>query len=356
MPSTTIDRIAGLSTAVAVKAPCRCATTANVTLEGLQTVDGVVLVANDRVLVKNQSASSENGIYVASSSAWTRALDFDGRRDAVTGTLVYVNAGSANSDSFWHVSTAGDPNPGDAMAFARSNMSLAGVSSYFQGLVGLTNGDALLGQLISDMGAADVRTAAGLVIGTNVLAPNGSGAALTGILKQGLMSVWIPADAWKPRITNGAARGTVETPSQMVVLSTLDFDQATPEFVQFPIRMPKGWNASTLTYAVRWSHAATTVNFKVAWALQILALSDDDAQDTAFGTAVQVNDTGGTTNDSYETPVSGAVTASNTPAKGDELVLQISRVAGDVTNDTLAIDARLEGVILFFTVDAADDS
>lgn len=94
MPATYEDRIRGLTTSVAKKAPCEVATTANITLSGLQTIDGVTTVAGTRVLVKSQTDSAENGIWNASASAWTRALDFDGSRDAVDGTQVYVSGGS----------------------------------------------------------------------------------------------------------------------------------------------------------------------------------------------------------------------------------------------------------------------
>jgi len=59
------------------KGSCSAATTANISLSGLQTIDGYTLLANDRVLVKNQTTSSQNGIYVASSGAWSRSLDMD---------------------------------------------------------------------------------------------------------------------------------------------------------------------------------------------------------------------------------------------------------------------------------------
>jgi hypothetical protein len=93
---TTTDRLAGLNGSVGFKAPCRVATTAAITLSGEQTIDGVAIVANDRVLVKNQASGVDNGIYIASTGAWSRALDFDGARDARNGTLVFVTSGSAN--------------------------------------------------------------------------------------------------------------------------------------------------------------------------------------------------------------------------------------------------------------------
>src|SRR6267154_3877964 len=95
-----------LTTDVAIKGPCRAATTANIVLNGLQTVDGIALAANDRVLVKNQTSGSGNGIYLASSSGWTRASDFDGNRDAVDGTLVFVRLGSSNILSLYKLTCA----------------------------------------------------------------------------------------------------------------------------------------------------------------------------------------------------------------------------------------------------------
>jgi hypothetical protein len=67
-----------------------------VTLYGEQTIDGV-LTEEDRVLLLNQNDPTTNGIYVTSETAWSRAPDFDGNDDMVTGTRVYVYAGDDNS-------------------------------------------------------------------------------------------------------------------------------------------------------------------------------------------------------------------------------------------------------------------
>lgn len=93
MTSIMIDRTDGLSSSTAVKGPCRVATTVNITLAGLQTVDGVPLAAGDRVLVKNQTAATENGIYVVDTGFWRRAKDFSGNRDVRRGTQVFVITG-----------------------------------------------------------------------------------------------------------------------------------------------------------------------------------------------------------------------------------------------------------------------
>lgn len=92
MATTFTDRVNGALGSLAFKAPVVVATTGAITISGLQTIADIAVADGDRVLVKNQTDASENGIYVASSSEWQRAKDFDGNRDAVKGTLVRDNA------------------------------------------------------------------------------------------------------------------------------------------------------------------------------------------------------------------------------------------------------------------------
>lgn len=82
------------------KPSARVATTANITLSGLQTIDGVSLNANDRVLVKNQTTSSQNGIYVAKASSWSLAQDST-QGNLTTGAYVEVEEGSTLAGSLW---------------------------------------------------------------------------------------------------------------------------------------------------------------------------------------------------------------------------------------------------------------
>lgn len=86
------------------KEPVRAASTANLTLSGAQTIDGVSVIAGDRVLVKNQSSGSANGIYVAAAGAWNRATDFDAASEVV-GAAVFVSEGTANGNSQWNMTT-----------------------------------------------------------------------------------------------------------------------------------------------------------------------------------------------------------------------------------------------------------
>lgn len=103
------------------KNPVIAATTANITLSGAQTIDGVAVIAGQRVLVKNQSTQSQNGVYVVAAGAWTRAADFDQvtPADEVNSAAVFVQGGSLQADSAW-TQTAPVASIGvDAMVFSQ---------------------------------------------------------------------------------------------------------------------------------------------------------------------------------------------------------------------------------------------
>jgi hypothetical protein len=78
------------------KAACQCGTTANITLSGLQTIDGYTTLAGDRVLVKNQTLSQFNGIYIASTTTWSRAVDMDVWAEVPGAYTVILNGGQAD--------------------------------------------------------------------------------------------------------------------------------------------------------------------------------------------------------------------------------------------------------------------
>jgi hypothetical protein len=101
---TEVDTLlAGLD----IRASVRAATTANITLSAPQTIDGISVVAGNRVLVKNQTTASENGIYVVAASAWTRAADANTSAELSSGTYCFVEEGTVNADSGWILITDG---------------------------------------------------------------------------------------------------------------------------------------------------------------------------------------------------------------------------------------------------------
>lgn len=104
------------------------ATTANIALSGLQTVDGVALAAGARVLVKNQTAAKDNGIYEVAAGGWNRSSDADTDAKVTPGLLVVVERGVANSNSAWQLVSEGPIIVGVSlqvyeMAFGRSGIT-----------------------------------------------------------------------------------------------------------------------------------------------------------------------------------------------------------------------------------------
>lgn len=527
MPSQIVERLARIANTPAYKIPVRVATTANLaSLSTLLTVDGVTLVADDRVLVKDQTNTIANGIYVASTSDWTRASDANELRDLVNGSMVLVTNGSTWALTEFRLSATNPVTPGttaltweeisseqsgsaatsaaaaaasasaaassesaaaasaaaalvseNAAELAETNAetaeaaaeaaeaaaeaaaistveNLTGTSTTaitigtgskgpfttqadknfavgrhllftsnanptthrMSGIVTAYSGTSLTvdvetfagsgsrsdwtirvdgeqgpegggapddasyvtlatatglsservltagtGVLLTDAGAGSTitvglanmaqATVKGRAAGAGTGAPSDLAAASIGAGKQ---SIWVPAAAMTPRTTNGAVVALGETTTNKVMRLSLNFDATTQEFAQFTIAAPKSWNEGTVTFQVYWSHLTTTVNFGVVWELQGLALSNDDNLEAAFGTAVEVADTGGTHDDIYISAESAAVTIAGTPAEGDLLQFQIARDPAN-GSDTMAIDAGLLGVMLFYTTTANTD-
>lgn len=114
------------------KAPALTATSANITLSGLQTINGVTLVAGDVVLVKNQSNAAENGIYVASATAWTYSVGGDTWSEYV-GAIIFVSSGSLNGTA-WYCTAQ----PGGTLGVTDMNWSNFSVASSYTAGTGLT--------------------------------------------------------------------------------------------------------------------------------------------------------------------------------------------------------------------------
>jgi len=134
---TTKLYVDSLALGISWKQPVVAATTANITLSGAQTIDTVSVVAGDRVLVKDQTAQAENGIYVAASGAWSRSPDAN-TYDEMISALVFVESGG-QAGSAWYCPIQ----PGGTLgvtAITWNNFSVGGV--YFAGTgLSLTGGD-----------------------------------------------------------------------------------------------------------------------------------------------------------------------------------------------------------------------
>ncbi|MGC3891295.1 gp53-like domain-containing protein [Pseudomonas urmiensis] len=103
-----------------VKRTVRVTTTGAIALSGVQTIDGVAVVSGDRVLVKDQTAGAQNGIYTVSAAAWVRALDMNESAECTPGHLVLVENGAANAGSIWQLSNITLPTLGTtSLVYAR---------------------------------------------------------------------------------------------------------------------------------------------------------------------------------------------------------------------------------------------
>ena len=208
-------------------------------------------------------------------------------------------------------------------------------------------------------GAGPILSATGDEANVDInLNPKGSGvlkSATAAIKIAGTETIWVPAQAMFGTTTNGADAQAVETTALKPELKVLDFDASTRENAQFAIAMPKSWNLGTVTYQVFWSPSNTNTD-NCIFGLEGVSCTEGDTADVAFGTAVEVTDAGiGTIEDVQMSAVSGAVTIGGSPADDDQTFFQLYRDAADGSDDFTG-DARVLGVKLFYTTDAANDA
>ena len=189
--------------------------------------------------------------------------------------------------------------------------------------------------------------------GSGVIQAEDSGGNVAAVKIAGKETIWVPAVAMYPNTTNGCADIAQVELSNGPEIKTLDFDKDSDENAQFSVAFPKSWNEGTVTFQAFFTADSTNTG-TVSWDLAGVAVSDDDTCNVAFGTAVAptAKAHSGTANDLDVTAESGAVTIAGTPAAGDQVFFQITR---DVSDDSLTADAKLLGIKLFFTTDAAND-
>jgi hypothetical protein len=222
------------------------------------------------------------------------------------------------------------------------------------------------GSAVNEFTIANAASGAGPILSatgdeTNVdinLNPKGSGVLKSGsaaVKVAGTETIWIPAQAMYASSTNGADAEQVETTATRPDLKVLDFDASTAQYAQFAIAMPKSWNLGTVTYQVFWSPSTTNTG-NCIFGLQGVSCTEGDTADVAFGTAIEVTDAGiGTVEDVQMTAVSSAMTIAGSPADDDQTFFQLYRDAAD-GSDSFTGEARVLGIKLFYTTDAANDA
>jgi hypothetical protein len=165
--------------------------------------------------------------------------------------------------------------------------------------------------------------------------------------------IYVPASAIYGATTSGAGLAQYESSTNKVNVKVVDFDKDSDEYACFNLPAPEYWDLGTVTAQFHWTAASGAASNTVVYAIQGLARSNDDALDTAYGTAVTVTDNLITALDEHVTAATDAITIGGTPAKGDMLYFRIYR---DVSADDLPADARLLGVRIKFSISQYSDA
>lgn len=156
----------------------------------------------------------------------------------------------------------------------------------------------------------------------------------------------------KPELTSGSEYpDQIEMASGNIAFDFLAFDKDSVErsYANFP--MPQDYTGGVLYAKFYWFHPATTVNFKVYWGINASSMDNGESMDVSQGTSKYIMDTGGVTSKLYISDLTDAITPSGSPGAGHLIHLRAFRSASDVSNDTLAVDAYLIGVMIWYPVE-----
>jgi hypothetical protein len=148
-----------------IKSPCKYATTANIILSGEQSIDGTA-TSTSRVLVKNQTTASQNGIYVTASGSWSRSTDMATASTIEGGTMVYVTDGTVNGDNLFGLTTEGTVTVGTGNQ-AWANLTVGGAN---QTLSNLTSPTSVNQDLVMQNGFA-ITNVDGVYFNTRITTP-----------------------------------------------------------------------------------------------------------------------------------------------------------------------------------------
>jgi hypothetical protein len=326
---------------------------------------GDVVLAADTVKVGDSGAAAT----LTSNGAGALTVTTGGATDLVLSTNSGTDSGTITiTDAANNDITIAPNGTGDVVLSADTTKvgdagAAAVLTSNGAGTLTVTTGGAadliLSTNSGTDSGTITITDAAN---GDITISPNGTGVAkavdaadATGAIKiAGKETIWVPASAMYPNSTNGCADLEQTELSNGPELKSLDFDKDSDEFAQFAVAFPKSWNEGTVTFQAFFT-ANTTNTGTTAWSLAGVALADDGSLNTACGSAVLPTAKAmcGTANDLAVTAESGAVTIAGSPSTDEYVFFQVSR---DVSADSLTADAKLLGIKLFFTTDAANDA
>ena len=334
--------------------------------------------ANDMGIIMERGSTGDNAIFMFDESADEFTVGTTTATNDATGNIS-ITAGTFTAATLkGNLVVADDGDVGSASATDAMQISSAGIVTFKDdilikdgGTIGVASSTSAItiastgivtlvdDLLLKDACTIGTATTAGAIAiaadGTVDLDTAGATVASAVIKTAGLETIWVPSAAMRPTVSNGCAALTeVETTAGRPDLQVLDFDKDADEAAQFSIAFPKSWNEGTITFAVYYIGLAATTG--VAFGLQGVSVGDNEEADQAYGTAVVVtDDSQGDATEVLITATSGAVTLANSPAAGDISFFRLFRDVSD-GNDDMAGDARVLGVKIFFTTNAANDA
>lgn len=181
------------------------------------------------------------------------------------------------------------------------------------------------------------------VNGNTVFRIDLNGAVNSGSLTE---TIWVPAKAMVPSLTNGASADYYETPTSLIVLNTLRFSSVREDSAQFDVLMPKSWDRGPIKYKVACSPyddpGTTTAN--TLWRLQAVAISNlDDISDPLMLANSYVKITGSDVSLMYISEESPKMTVDGSIQQGDWVTFKISRESAN-TIDNMDVASSLYGV------------
>ena len=328
------------------KQPVLCATTTNITLSGLQACDGVTPAAGDRVLVKSQSTASQNGIYLASATAWSRAPDADTWNELIS-AITFIETGSTLTGTAWYCTAQ----PGGTLGTTAVNWSNFSVAASYSAGTGLTLAANVFSITNTGVTAGAYGSASKTLTATvnaqgqlTVLAATDIAIANTQVSGLGTMST---QSASSVAITGGSINGTTIGATTAAAVNATTFTGAGTGLTGTATSLSIGGNAATATSATTATNlaggAAGSVPYQTAsGATTFLAAGTDGfvlrlaagvpTWGTDYtGTVTSVSGTGTVSGIS----LSGTVTSTGNLTLGGTLDLSAPPAIGGTTANTI---------------------
>jgi hypothetical protein len=328
------------------KQPVLCATTTNITLSGLQACDGVTPAAGDRVLVKSQTTASQNGIYLASATAWSRAPDADTWNELIS-AITFIETGSTLTGTAWYCTAQ----PGGTLGTTAVNWSNFSVAASYSAGTGLTLAANVFSITNTGVSAGAYGSASKTLTATvnaqgqlTVLAASDIAIANTQVSGLGTMSTQAASAV---AITGGTINGTTIGGTTAAAVTATTFTGAGTGLTGTATSLSIGGNAATATSATTATNiaggAAGSVPYQTASGATSLLAAGTDGYVLRLasglptwgvdytGTVTSVSGTGTVSGIS----LSGTVTSSGSLTLGGTLDLSSPPAIGGTTANTI---------------------